>query len=460
MKHRETSRRDGTRDGRSGLLSLIGGATALAVAGLPAGGVPAHAASEIILGKKVLIANPASTARTFLGLGKEKPTDIGLPGQKGLDAADDPVANGATLTIVASGTTSSSQTFTLPAGAFGGPTLPGWKQTPVGYIYKDPQRLNGPVKVVLIKRTPRDVAMMKAKVVGTDPGTSALTDLDIEPPNLGDEAGMILSINGGNSYCVRWGGPAGGNEKQDTATKFMIVSDSTVPTTEAGCPAPSGVCGNGVPEAGEECDDGDLIESDGCTSACTVCGNGVVAAPETCDDNNLVSGDGCDANCTPTGCGNAVVTAPETCDDGNTSNDDNCPSSCIILGCNPDFGSDRAVDVSVSSGNLVAGLTVLVDYPEDKVRIPGSGGAVPPGTITDLPLGSFGVTNDLDHALREVVAGAFPIADGLLFRVHFEDCLPLSVPSPGDFTCTVLAASDSSSVSLPGVTCAVTAVAP
>jgi cysteine-rich repeat protein len=420
----------------------------------------AQAASEVVLGKKVSIKDPASDKRNIVALGREQLTDIGLPGQQGLDPSDDPVTNGATLTIVANGVTNSSQTFTLLPGTYGGPGIPGWKVLSVGFLYKDPTNVNGPVKVALIKRTPGDVALVKAVVVGTDPGTNPTTDVDIVPPNLGDDAGMILSINGGNQYCVRWGGPAAGSEKKDDATGWLVVSDATVPMVEAGCPALSGVCGNDLVEAGEECDDGNFVETDGCTSGCTICGNGTPAGPEVCDDNNLISGDGCDANCTPTACGNGVVTTPETCDDGNTNNNDNCPSTCAILNCTPDFGSARAVDVSVSSGNLVAGLTVLLDYPENKVRIPGSGGGVPGGIITDLPAGSFGSTNDLDHAVRQVIAGAFPIADGLLFRVNFEDCLPLMIPAPGAFTCTVLAANDSSSAPLAGVTCSVTAVAP
>ena len=60
-----------------------------------------------------------------------------------------------------------------------------------------------------------------------------------------------------------------------------------------------------------------------------VCGNGVVEAPELCDDGNIVSGDGCDVNCTPTGCGNGVVTLGEECDDGNLLPGDCCTPLCV-----------------------------------------------------------------------------------------------------------------------------------
>jgi cysteine-rich repeat protein len=60
------------------------------------------------------------------------------------------------------------------------------------------------------------------------------------------------------------------------------------------------VCGDGVVEAPEECDDGNLIDGDGCSSTCQiegVCGDGVVDPGEQCDDDNLVDGDGCSSTC-------------------------------------------------------------------------------------------------------------------------------------------------------------------
>jgi cysteine-rich repeat protein len=62
----------------------------------------------------------------------------------------------------------------------------------------------------------------------------------------------------------------------------------------------STLCGDGVPDPEEACDDGNLVSGDGCDINCTVsaCGNGVVAGIEQCDDGNLIDGDGCEADCT------------------------------------------------------------------------------------------------------------------------------------------------------------------
>src|SRR4051812_15023544 len=88
------------------------------------------------------------------------------------------------------------------------------------------------------------------------------------------------------------------------------------------------VCGNGVVEPGEECDDGDVTADAVCDADCRfTCGNGVVddafgetcdpgiaggpgACPTTCDDgmactSDVASGSGCQA-----ACAHAPITLP------------------------------------------------------------------------------------------------------------------------------------------------------
>lgn len=59
------------------------------------------------------------------------------------------------------------------------------------------------------------------------------------------------------------------------------------------------VCGNGVVDPGEDCDDGDNDDSNSCSSSCrpVVCGNGIIDGNEECDDGNRISGDGCSHYC-------------------------------------------------------------------------------------------------------------------------------------------------------------------
>ncbi|NVB78110.1 MAG: DUF4215 domain-containing protein [Kofleriaceae bacterium] len=86
----------------------------------------------------------------------------------------------------------------------------------------------------------------------------------------------------------------------------------------------SGNTGPGHCDNEEPCGDGDC---GGCEPP--VCGNGVVEDGETCDDGNTWGGDGCSSSCQPESrCGNGIVEDGETCDDGNTWSGDGCSSMC------------------------------------------------------------------------------------------------------------------------------------
>jgi cysteine-rich repeat protein len=88
-------------------------------------------------------------------------------------------------------------------------------------------------------------------------------------------------------------------------------------------------CGDGVRDAGEECDDGtgnSDTAADACRTTCTQarCGDGVVDAGEGCDDGNMRPNDGCSPTCVaqPFVCGNGIVEGPEECDDGSVVSGD------------------------------------------------------------------------------------------------------------------------------------------
>ena len=101
------------------------------------------------------------------------------------------------------------------------------------------------------------------------------------------------------------------------------------------CPATCmpAACGDGFLQAGvETCDDGNLDNTDNCVDGCVdaFCGDGFNhATDEQCDDGNATNGDGCDNQCHfEPACGDSVIDAPETCDDGNQIDGDGCSNAC------------------------------------------------------------------------------------------------------------------------------------
>ena len=117
---------------------------------------------------------------------------------------------------------------------------------------------------------------------------------------------------------------------------FLDLKSTIVPTSKYEL----SICGNGILESGEACDDGNVTDGDGCESNCTItqiipiCGNGILESGEACDDGNVTDGDGCESNCTITQiipiCGNGILESGEACDDGNVTDGDGCESNCTI----------------------------------------------------------------------------------------------------------------------------------
>jgi cysteine-rich repeat protein len=104
-------------------------------------------------------------------------------------------------------------------------------------------------------------------------------------------------------------------------------SDTTTPS--------EAVCGNGVVEAGEACDDGNADDTDACVGECEAarCGDGLVQfGVEACDDANAVDEDDCTNACLLARCGDGILHAPlEACDAGPSNSDsayDGCTTAC------------------------------------------------------------------------------------------------------------------------------------
>jgi hypothetical protein len=178
-----------------------------------------YAIGRPILGKKVLVKDPSGNEaqRTVIALAKETATNIGTT------VLGNPTTTGATLRVIANGSTQSDQTYALDAS--------GWSTAgSVGYKYSGPTGIDGdPVKKVLVKRTPGGTALLKVIIEGSV-GTQSL---DVVPPDLGDDGGIILTIAGGGTYCATFGGAAGGTEVTDDGRLWTVTN-----ATAQGCPTP------------------------------------------------------------------------------------------------------------------------------------------------------------------------------------------------------------------------------
>ncbi|MDD4319252.1 MAG: DUF4215 domain-containing protein [Candidatus Peribacteraceae bacterium] len=123
-------------------------------------------------------------------------------------------------------------------------------------------------------------------IVGSPAATCAVGDL----PGGGTKT-ILLSLR--TSSIVRNG----------TYGASIVTSSPTASGTVLASPAHllSVIsCGNGVVDAGEDCDDGNTVNTDTCTNKCgaAACGDGYVQAEEECDDGNATNDDGCSSLCT------------------------------------------------------------------------------------------------------------------------------------------------------------------
>jgi len=147
----------------------------------------------------------------------------------------------------------------------------------------------------------------------------------------------------------------------DASTPAVLDERSEASVTidacaDGGCRPPP-VCGDGVLEGEELCDDGDA--GIGCSPACvfdpgyacdeagapcrrTTCNDGKREGSEACDDGNNDLGDRCTPSCKnepecpvapgacTSVCGDGIKTETEACDDGNRDDGDGCSRRCVV----------------------------------------------------------------------------------------------------------------------------------
>ena len=179
---------------------------------------------------------------------------------------------------------------------------------------------------------------------GTGPGTS--TD-----PGTTSTAGTT-----GTTSSTTSAGPGCGDGVIDGAEE---CDDGPGNADDAACTSACtvNVCGDGklynTGEGTEACDDGaDNGPGEACNAQCVVnvCGDGDPGPDEQCDDGNMVNTDACTMGCKLAFCGDGYVGGGEECDDGNAVDDDDCTNSCV-----PGLpGSCRPSEIYGASGGFPA----------------------------------------------------------------------------------------------------------
>ncbi len=148
-----------------------------------------------------------------------------------------------------------------------------------------------------------------------------------------------------------------GEQCEGTGTRSCAASPGSTSTQACqsncaygACTAPA-ICGDGIVQGTEKCDDGNTVSGDGCSSTCVVefCGDGILQTGlgEQCDktSTSLIScatttgytgTKTCSTVCTlgtcvsNESCGDGIVQSIEECDDHNTVNNDGCSAQCLL----------------------------------------------------------------------------------------------------------------------------------
>jgi cysteine-rich repeat protein len=179
----------------------------------------------------------------------------------------------------------------------------------------------------------------REEVYAVDPTTGQLTtELRFMAASCG--ATCAVPDCGEDGVCV---GGCAKIVKSACAVSSSVQSSSRAPEPVHAAASSSSVayvarCGNAVKDSGEQCDDGNSLDSDGCTIACKLprCGDGALQKGEECDDGNAYNADACSNACKRPSCGDAIVQEGEQCDEGGNNSDylaNSCRSDCFAPRC-------------------------------------------------------------------------------------------------------------------------------
>jgi cysteine-rich repeat protein len=159
------------------------------------------------------------------------------------------------------------------------------------------------------------------------------------------------------------------------------------------------------------------------------------------------------------GCGNGIKEAGEDCDDGNNVNCDNCPKNCKFTTAPVQCTStttrfNQAVLLVPPTGRLLAGAQFCLDYPSGVVALPGTGSIATGGTSPRLTgVSGIATLNDFNNAVQLTFAATTGQAQWTP-TISFDLCTGQTAPPATAFVCVVKSATDGNPIDPPTVTCA------
>ncbi|APR77625.1 Putative exoglucanase a (1,4-beta-cellobiosidase) protein [Minicystis rosea] len=168
----------------------------------------------------------------------------------------------------------------------------------------------------------------------TATGTGGAATSSSSSSGTGGATTSSSSGTGGNDTTSSSSGTGGSaSTSSSSGTGGSASTSSSSSSSSSGNPA---MCGNGIVEAGEDCDDGNHVNTDACTNECknAACGDGFQQPGEECDLGAQNSNTGaCTMACKNAVCGDGFVGPNEACDDGNQLDNDGCTNACKLPGC-------------------------------------------------------------------------------------------------------------------------------
>src|SRR5262245_42481233 len=224
-----------------------------AAVGVVCTAAPGFADEQTVLGRSLILKQTALGIRSLKASGTERDslnTLVGDPTQMGS-------AGGAVLDVIVNGGSPSNRSFVLPQGTSikGKPLWSG--NATKGFKYKDPEREQGPVTSVTIKRSSRGSFSVDVSAGGKKGG-----QLPVLPPNPGTDGCVALklglSADAGDRYSLQFGPES--TIKNSGSSLFSAKN----PSAEGICPAPVApiLCGGlPYPTCGENCEGGGVCSS-------------------------------------------------------------------------------------------------------------------------------------------------------------------------------------------------------